>query len=166
MSTATQDAAIAEAPGVDDAPVLKRRGMPHDAEIDMTPMIDCVFLLNIFFILTFNADPARLTNLPVSVTGTPLDPRNAVVVTITEGADRAPVVYLGQGQQGAPLPADEESQREIILQELQAGAAQGKTIFAIMAEKGVREGDVRRVAGLVNEVEGMTLAFPVQEIQE
>ncbi len=165
-TTATNEEVIDDAPSVDDAPVLKRRGMPQDAEIDMTPMIDCVFLLNIFFILTFNSDPSQSTSLAVSVTGTTLDPRTAVIVTIAEGPDRAPVVYLGQGKQGNPLPADEASQREIILEQLQAGAARGKTTFSILAERGVRAGDVRRVAGLVNEVEGMKLAFPVQEIRE
>jgi hypothetical protein len=100
------------------------------------------------------------------VTGKALDPRTAVVITIAEGPGRTSLVYLGQGKQGAPLPADEASQREIVLKQLQDGIAKGKTVLAIWAEQGVKEGDVDRLAGLVNEVEGMTLHFPVREMQE
>jgi biopolymer transport protein ExbD len=165
-TTATRDDAIGDAPAVEAGPIIPRRTMGGDAEIDMTPMIDCVFLLNIFFILTFNADPAQSAALAPSVTGTPLDPRTAVIVTMAEGPDRTAIVYMGQGKQGSPLPADEAAQRDIVLRHLQDGAAAGKTVLAIQAEQGVKEGDVDRIAGLVNEVEGMSLHFPVREIQE
>jgi biopolymer transport protein ExbD len=151
---------------VEEGTVLKRRRMPDDSEIDMTPMIDCVFLLNIFFILTFNADPAQNMKLALSQTGRVLDPQTAVIVTIAEGPDRSAVVYLGQGKQGNPLAADEATQREIILSRLQDGVAQGKTVFAINAEQGVKSGDVNRIASLINEVEGMSLHLPVEEMRE
>ncbi len=167
MSTATtRDDVIDDDPAVEEGPVLSPRRMPQDAEIDMTPMIDCVFLLNIFFILTFNADPAQSASLASSVSGKAFDPQTAVMVTIAEGPGRTPLVYLGQGKQGNPLPSDEASQREIVLKQLQEGLAKGKTVFAIWAEQGVKEGDIDRVAGLINEVEGMKLHFAVREIQE
>lgn len=165
-TTATNDAALAGDPSVDEGPVFQRRRMPEDAEIDMTPMIDCVFLLNIFFILTFNADPAQSALLARSMTGNTVDPQTAVVVTIAEGPGKTPLVYLGQGKQGSPLPHDEVSQHEILLRYLQDGFSKGKTIFAVTAEASVRSGDVRRVAAVVSEVEGMRLVFPVQEIME
>jgi biopolymer transport protein ExbD len=165
MSTAVSEQLNTDEAVGDEGPAVQRRRMPEDSEVDMTPMIDCVFLLNIFFILTFNSDPSK-SNLAPSKTGTVLDPHKAVMVTIAEGTDGASLVYLGAGKQGSPLPADEASQREIVLAHLQQGVTAGKTMFAIQADRGVKEGDIDRVANLINEVEGLTLHFPVQEVPE
>jgi biopolymer transport protein ExbD len=148
---------------LDSEPLLKQRRMPDDAEIDMTPMIDCVFLLNIFFILTYIPDPASAVNPPPSSTGVAIDPRRAVVVTIAEGPTGAAVVYLGEDKKGAPLPDDENSQREALLQYLQAGASEGKTYYLIKADRAVKGGDLSRVVGVVSEVEGLTPHFAVME---
>jgi biopolymer transport protein ExbD len=164
-TTVTSDELTGAEAAQGEGPVLERRRMPEDSEIDMTPMIDCVFLLNIFFILTFNSDPSK-SSLPPSVTGTTIDPRIAVVVTIAEAPDSgAPLIYLGQGKQGSPLPADEASQREILLDHLQKGRAEGKTVFNIQGDRAMKGGDMTRIMALVNEVEGMTIALSVQEIE-
>lgn len=49
---------------LDDGPALPRRRLTEDSELDMTPMIDCVFLLLIFFTVTSRPDQATSVELP------------------------------------------------------------------------------------------------------
>ncbi|MDP2921610.1 MAG: biopolymer transporter ExbD [Candidatus Omnitrophota bacterium] len=56
----------------------------QDAQLDMTPMINCVFLLLLFFLFTSNFifQPVIKINLPKAVTSEVVQ-ENTVVITIT-----------------------------------------------------------------------------------
>jgi biopolymer transport protein ExbD len=151
---------------IDDGPLLPQRRMPDDAGIDMTPMIDCVFLLNIFFILTFVSDPSSTVSLPPSTSGAAINPQQAVTVTIAAGPEGTPLVYLGDGKRGSALSDDPTSQREALLQYLQAGASEGKIYYQIKSDRGLKAGDVTRIVSVVSEVEGLIPHFAVLETQD
>jgi len=66
-----------------------------DAAIDISPLIDCIFILLIFFIVTttFVEDPGVEVNKPVAVSAKDLE-KQSVMIAITEAGD---VIYGGKG---------------------------------------------------------------------
>ena len=66
---------------------------PPEADIDVTPLVDCVFLLLAFFMMTspMKGNPDR--NLPTAQHGGPINPNSATTVSITE-AEPNPRIYL------------------------------------------------------------------------
>ena len=80
---------------VESASALLRPRRPADDEIDMTPMIDCVFLLLIFFIVNFRADQTKAVPIPTAKYGNPVLGLNSVFVTVAAGEGKSTRVYLG-----------------------------------------------------------------------
>ena len=134
---------------------MKRRGRNSGAmEVDMTPMIDIVFQLLIFFMVatTFAAQAGIKVNLPKAISGT-VQPERKLTVTITE-SNR---VYLNE----------EEVTVKALGRKLEA-ALQGrrdKTLI-IMADKKVFHGKVVRVMDIANTSGVERLAFATEVGQE
>jgi len=63
---------------------FKRNLCIEDAQLDMVPLVNCVFLLLIFFLLTSNfiSQPGIKINLPKAVTSEVVQ-ENTIVITIT-----------------------------------------------------------------------------------
>jgi len=63
---------------------FKQRLQIEDAQLNMVPLINCVFLLLIFFLLTSNfiSQPGIKINLPKAVTSEVVQ-KNTIVITIT-----------------------------------------------------------------------------------
>jgi biopolymer transport protein ExbD len=132
------------------------------AEFDITAMIDLVFMMNIFFLVTFVTAALGEINLPAANHAVPLDGEKAVVLTVLAGRDPGSViVYLGDGKQGTPLvePDDQATQ---IASAVEAGAARGKTAVLIKAEKSIRLREMNRIA-LAASREAMTLHIAIME---
>ena len=70
-----------EAGSVQFRPPLKQ-----EDEVDMTPMIDCVFLLLIFFLVSSIPDTKTAVKLPPARHGAAADPSIAVFVTVADAA--------------------------------------------------------------------------------
>ena len=49
----------------DDGPALPKRRLQADTEMDMTPMIDCTFLLLVFFVVGAKLDPDAVVIIEV-----------------------------------------------------------------------------------------------------
>lgn len=79
--------------GSDFAP--KKSVVTDDDEIDITPMIDCVFLLLIFFIVTSKMEEQANVNLPPANYGVAVSMNNALVLTVDAGEDGSAVIYKG-----------------------------------------------------------------------
>lgn len=75
--------------------VYLRPRRPQDDEIDMTPMIDCVFLLLIFFIYNFQADQTKVVPLPVARYGNPVLGLESAFVTVALSEANQANIYLG-----------------------------------------------------------------------
>ena len=140
---------------------------PPDDEIDITPMIDCVFLLLIFFMVTSTMQQSR-EQLPSAKHGVGVQSRDTMVVTIMAPASltNSPKLRLDSGEEligtGGPMELEEARHSRIV--EL-AGQAQqeGKTRIIVRADRDVPYGFISQVMRAINEVEGMAFSFEVKD---
>ena len=142
--------------------LLPRRERQADAEFDITAMIDLVFMMNIYFLVTFITVALGEINLPAANHATSLDGETAMVLTILAGPDaRTVVVYLGDGKKGTPImEADDQVTQIANLVEREAAA--GKKAVLIKAEKGIRLREMKRISQAAAR-EGMTLHIAIME---
>jgi biopolymer transport protein ExbD len=142
--------------------LFPRRRREADAEFDITAMIDLVFMMNIYFLVTFITAALGEINLPPAVHAAALDPDKATVITVLAGPDWKTVfVYLGDGKKGTPI-AEPDDQVTQITSAVERAAAQGKTAVLIKAEKGIRLREMKRI-GSAAAREGMTLHIAITE---
>jgi len=159
-------------------------------DLDITPMIDIVFLLLIFFLVASIPDVGVQAELPPARHGVGMNPRKAVIITLAEQPNSPDaLVYLADGKQGAPLPANPAArqaaidralrgkggvllpnsarrQSEIISRAVTIGVNELKyTNVILKAERGVLHREVNRVAEAVGaaDVEDVQLGFAVLE---
>ena len=132
-------------------------------EFDITAMVDLVFMMNIYFLVTFVTVALAEVNLPAASHAAPLDAESAVIFTLTRGTTERPViVYIGDGTKGEPL-TDPETQEARIQAAVEEGVAEGKTAVLLKAERDVRLGDLHRISTAATAVEGMKLNVAVRE---
>jgi biopolymer transport protein ExbD len=135
----------------------------HDhAEFDITAMIDLVFMMNIYFLVTFVSAALGEINLPAANHASALDGEKAIVITVLAGPDAKNVaVYLGDGKKGTPiLEADDQATR--IAAAVELAAASGKTAVLLKAEKTIRLREIKRISAAAAR-EGMTLHIAIME---
>lgn len=133
-----------------------------DAEFDITAMIDLVFMMNIYFLVTFIGAALGEITLPAANHTAALDAEVATIITVLAGRDAGSVVvHLGDGTTGKPI-YDAEDQTAQIAAAVEAGAAQGKTAVLIKAEKAIRLREINRLAVAASR-EGVTLHIAVTE---
>jgi biopolymer transport protein ExbD len=142
--------------------LMPRREVFADAEFDITAMVDLVFMMNIYFLVTFVTAALGEINLPAASHATALDGDTATVINVLAGPDyRSVRLYLGEKISGPPLvePADQESR---IADAVERAAAAGKIAVLIKAEKGIRLREIKRIAAAASR-ENMSLHIAVME---
>jgi len=173
----------------EEGPILPRQRVEAAADLDITPMIDIVFLLLIFFLVASVPDPQVAADLPRARHGKGVDKRTSVVVTVKDLGDGQAEVYLGNGKRGdllpetpedqeavirkavagqtvALLPDDPDVQQDVIRRAvLEGNKHQGKTAVLVKGEKQVPSGVIARVSKAVGSagIEGMGLNYAVVE---
>lgn len=149
---------------VADGPVLARKRVPLDNNLDMTPMIDVTFLLLIFFLVSSIPDASKALQLPAAESGVGVSSKEALVITVTqdEGA-REPTVYLADGRAGVPLPSALKPQDDAVRAAAEAAARDGRTEVLIKAEGHVRHHHIARLVRAAG-VQGMSVNLAVKEI--
>lgn len=131
----------------DNFELASNRPFVQDSEIDITPMIDCVFLLLIFFLVCSTMSKSTAVELPPARHGQGVDEQTSVIITIDgEGGQAKPRVYLGDGTAGQPLPDDHQTQERLITEAVEQGMQSGKSTILIKAARAVKSGDVERVS--------------------
>jgi biopolymer transport protein ExbD len=137
---------------------------PHKEppEFDITAMVDLVFMMNIYFLVTFVTVAMAEIDLPAATHAAPLDGDSAVVITITGGAGKPIAVYLGNTESGEEL-RDPDTQEDRIRAAVEQGHANGKTEVLLKAEKHLRLGELFRISAAASGVEGMKLNVAVME---
>ena len=144
----------------DDGPIIARKPWAQSADFDMTAMIDLVFMMNIFFLVTSLTNAMAEVDLPAAKRAVAADAKASVVITlIAEGKQRG--VYIGDGAVGEPL-ADRD-QDEAVRTAIEQGLAAGKSTVLIKAEKQALYRDVNRVAAVASAIEGVKLNMAVTE---
>ena len=134
----------------------------ENPEFDITAMIDLVFMMNIYFLVTFIGAALGELDLPAANHCVPLDGETATTITVVSGRDgTSAVVYLGDREQGNPIYEAEDQEAQIAAA-VEEGAARGLTAVLVKAEKQVRLREINRIASAASR-EGVTLHIAVME---
>jgi biopolymer transport protein ExbD len=149
----------------DLSPVMVRRPMRDDADLDITPMIDVTFLLLIFFLVCSTAAMQTSVDLPPAQYGKGVSEKTAVIFTVVPGTETGPAqVFLG-GTSGTRLPDDREGQKSAIVEAVEEGLKRGEATVLIKASKEVKYREVERVGAAAGLVDGIKLNMAVMEIE-
>jgi biopolymer transport protein ExbD len=164
MDAGPEPAASAAPSPFDENTLVPRKSLHDDARFDVTAMVDLVFMMNIFFLVTW-AEMARAEiDLPRAKHCTSAERKRTMVLTVIKG----PQVYLGEESGGRALSPGEIEPRiasEIESAKRGAGGAEPKDIVLIKAEKDVRLRDIARLTKIVSAAGGMKLMLAVIEKQ-
>lgn len=147
----------------DDNPMMSKRHAENEAKFDITAMIDLVFMMNIFFLVTTVGAALAEIDLPTAKHCAPADPETSTIITITGGVDGAAgLVYIGNGTSSTPL-VDIPQQERAVREAIEEGVRAGRMTVLIKAEKTVRLRDVGRVGRVAAGVPGTELKVSVVE---
>lgn len=132
---------------------------------DITPMIDIVFLLLIFFMVCSTLDRKNPVVLPMAEHGTVLSQRNATVITV-DGEKGRVVVYLGDGTANEPLTGNWTVQEQAVVKAVENGLHDGKTAVLLKAAGRLPHGEVAKIETAIVSVPGVTIHLAVTEGNE
>ncbi len=142
--------------------LMARRPDHEPPEFDITAMVDLVFMMNIYFLVTFVTVAMGGLNLPSATHVAALDGDTAVILSLVRSLDGKSVsVYLGDGTESEAIN-DPAQQEQRIQAAVEQGLAEGKKAVLLKAEKKVRLADLFRVATAAT-VEGVKLHVAVLE---
>jgi len=137
--------------------------MHDEAKFDITAMIDLVFMMNIFFLVTTVTAALAEIDLPTARHCAPADRDNSVIFTILASADRgAGQMTIDEGLEVFSL-ADIEVIERRIREAVEAGVRANRSTVLIKAEKNVHLRDVSRVGAVAVSVPGTDLKLVVFE---
>jgi biopolymer transport protein ExbD len=162
MPAGSVDAGGLGRPALGLEPMFGRKRRAVDATVDMTAMIDLVFMLNIFFLVTSIVTALAEIDLPAAQHVVAVDMESSVVFSILAVAEgNPPLIYLGDPAEGERLSADDPTEQ--IAAAVAEAASQGKTTVVIKAEKNVPLREIVRLAAAATSEQGMTLSLAVME---
>src|SRR5262245_36678913 len=142
--------------------LLGRKPYQETPEFDITAMVDLVFLMNLYFLVTFITVALAEINLPTASHCEPLLSDDAVILTVLGSLDgKSVTVTIGEKDTAVTISSPDE-QPERIAAAVEQGVAAGKDKVLIKAEKKVRLGDLYRIATAASN-EGVTLHLAVME---
>ena len=128
--------------------LIRRKRPIEEAEMDITPMIDCTFLLLIFFLVTSRMKAEAPVELPKARHGLSVMEKDAVILTVVKGEGEQAAVYKGNSTDPAErIDGDVAQQEEEIARyvEQQANTSPPKRYVLIKAEGSIKQRDVARV---------------------
>jgi biopolymer transport protein ExbD len=126
----------------EEEPLLPRRREAEEARFDITAMIDLVFMMNIYFLVTTVAQLTSELDLPSARHVMAADLDTCFVVSLVSTGDASPPeVYLGDGRTGEQVGGADLEERV-----RQAVQNSGLTDVVIKAEGSVLSRHVARVA--------------------
>lgn len=125
-----------------------------DADIDITPMIDCVFQLLIFFMVTSTMQSRPDLDVPTANYGIGVETESAMILTVLAGDP--PRIVQGDGD--GPEVSVEDVKRLVT-----QNATSPQNHVIIKAERQVAHGFVQSIARAITEVEGAQFYIGVNE---
>jgi biopolymer transport protein ExbD len=149
--------------------LLSRRRRPQEeAEMDITPMIDCTFLLLIFFLVTSRMKAQAPLDLPAARHGGAVSERDAIILTVAKAGEDVHV-FRGNSTNAADRitgadPAEEEDAIRRYVEQ-QATTAPPKQNVLIKAERGLKHRDVARVQRAASRANVEQLYVAVREAE-
>ena len=142
---------------------LLPRQKPHDdAEFDITAMVDLVFMMNIYFLVTFVTAALGEIDLATAHHCKPLDGDTAITISILPGATAQEViVYIGDVKKNEGI-RDPIEQQQKVAQAVALASSEGKEAILIKAEKPIRLRETNRISQAAVHT-GMKLYYGVLE---
>lgn len=138
-----------------------REAQPVDDEIDFTPMVDIVFLLLIFFMVSTKITKSPQVDLPESFNGKNVVEKEFVIVALRKGAeDTAEVIKMT----GESFSSDVEQQEAEIAEYVESELSSERTQVLVKAAGDVRYGEVERVRQAIANIleEGQSVHIAVK----
>lgn len=80
-----------------------RERRAEDGELDITPMIDIVFLLLAFFVVVSKMDPSTMVAMPKAKYGESIPEKTSVIVVVEATEAEEPKVYRGKSKNDSSL---------------------------------------------------------------
>ncbi len=133
----------------EDEPVEFERKFLADGELDITPMIDIVFLLLIFFVVCSKMTAEQAPKVPAAKNGLPSNVANAVALVLKRGNGETARVST---EEGRAFSDDVEQQTAEIVEFVTAELQKGKQDVLLRAEGDVTNGETNRVKEAISEV--------------
>jgi biopolymer transport protein TolR len=128
----------------------KKRKAP-DANFDVTPLVDCVFLLLSYFMIASPMKGNPDAKVPSAAHGVGVNPNGATAIRIVEGSP--PRILLD----------NHERTLDEVRPYVEAGLRKGHSLVVIKADRKVPCGTVQQVARAVTAVDGVSFAIGVQD---
>jgi biopolymer transport protein ExbD len=162
MDAGPAPAANAAPSPFDEDTLVPRKALVDDARFDVTAMVDLVFMMNIFFLVTW-AEMARAEiDLPKAAHCSAAAQARSTVFTIVNVSGSA-AFYLGDSGSGGSIAPTELEQT--VSGAVEEGLRDERDIVLIKAERDVKLRDVARLAGIATSVKGIQLMLAVIEKQ-
>ncbi|MEQ8784765.1 MAG: biopolymer transporter ExbD [Pirellulaceae bacterium] len=129
----------------------RRHRRREDADLDITPMIDIVFLLLIFFIVTSKMEETANVEMPKGKYGTPVAGVDAVVLVVQRGETGSVRVLSDQGVEIASgdLLQQQEAIAQHLVQGLLGDGGRPKTTVLIKGDRNLKQRDIKRVVDAI-----------------
>lgn len=141
----------------DDEPYVRKKKPREDADMDITPMIDCTFQLLIFFMVTSTMQGNPPAEVPKSMSGGSIEMARVINVVIkapvTSTTD--PVIEIDK----TPFSIDELRDR---LTDAAGSSSKGIDVM-LMADRSVPNRFTGEIETMISEIEGITYHFAVQD---
>lgn len=137
----------------------------EEAEMDITPMIDCTFLLLIFFIVTSNMEKKSPIPMPLVKRGAVAVEKNSVIISIDRSTDGSAIAYTSDDVDtknrvgGSPTDQDEA----VVGYIRDSITTKNKKDVIIKANKELKLRDVHKVMTAASQAEIEHLYIGVQE---
>lgn len=135
----------------DDGPVVFEKKNLADGEMDITPMIDIVFLLLIFFVVASKMTAEQAPKVPPAKNGIGIEISNSVLVTVKPGAVEVPAVEVGDGDNTRRLSNDPDQQSAEVTEYVSTEIGRGKQDVLLRADGGVPFGQIDRIQKAISE---------------
>ena len=143
-------------------PPLRARRQQEDVDLDITPMIDMVFLLLIFFLVASTPDQKTAIELPPAQHGIAVSQSDAVVFTLGEGGLGTAPAYAADGRiPGTELPDDASERTKRVRELVEQGFRDDKSNVVIKADKNVAHRDVAQLIKAASQVNGVKIHLAV-----
>ncbi len=152
------------APADDAAAIRPRQRQREDIDMDITPMIDMVFLLLIFFLVSSTPDQKTSIELPKAQYGVAVTQNDSVIFTIGEGGLNVAPAYAADGRiPGTELPDDTKARVERVRELVERGFLDDKTKVVVKGDKNVAHRDVAQLIKAASQVNGVKIHLAVMD---
>lgn len=140
---------------------LDSLGSAGKEHVDMTAMVDVMFQLMTYLLLTYQVAADASVNMPKAKYGVGIEENESIVLTVAPpAAAGAPARVF----EGAQLEASKRLDTDDAIREaVERGLVVGKKRVIIQADADVTHGDVLRVAGAAAQVPNIAIHVGVEE---